>query len=285
MVCESRSGLIACVRPQSGFLGAHQSRSSRGSRRTNATSTARSAHSNRGRGLVRRSTATSCRSTSNSTSLAADDRPSRTSRPTSRTEIRYGSRDATLYDHAPTADGARSPQINRPMQCSGTPRDCPLVVVLGYDSCGAVGAAAVALEDGAVPAGYIRDVVERVAPSVPAVRAAGRGPGGRRGAGRARPAHGGPAAGPLPRARRAGRRGPGGRGGPVPRPRRHRRIRILIRSHRAPCVGQGVGRGPAARRSRLAIARPRPCSAGREARTRSQPSWSSSRRNPYSPRA
>jgi carbonic anhydrase len=39
--------------------------------------------------------------------------------------------------------------------------DCPLVVVLGHDSCGAVGAASAALEDG-------------VTPSVLAARAAGR---------------------------------------------------------------------------------------------------------------
>jgi carbonic anhydrase len=51
---------------------------------------------------------------------------------------------------------------------------CPLVVVLGHDSCGAVGAASAALEDGVTPAGYIRDVVERVTPSVLAARAAGR---------------------------------------------------------------------------------------------------------------
>ncbi|MFF6993280.1 carbonic anhydrase [Streptomyces sp. NPDC010273] len=50
---------------------------------------------------------------------------------------------------------------------------CPLVVVLGHDSCGAVGAACAALEDGMAPAGYIRDVVERVTPSVLAARAAG----------------------------------------------------------------------------------------------------------------
>ncbi|SFW67522.1 carbonic anhydrase [Amycolatopsis australiensis] len=52
--------------------------------------------------------------------------------------------------------------------------DCPLVVVLGHDSCGAVGAACAALEDGKTPAGFIRDVVERVTPSVLAARAAGR---------------------------------------------------------------------------------------------------------------
>lgn len=42
----------------------------------------------------------------------------------------------------------------------------PLVVVFGHGSCGAVKAALGAIEDGAVPAGFVRDVVERVAPSV-----------------------------------------------------------------------------------------------------------------------
>ncbi|MBB6038521.1 carbonic anhydrase [Phytomonospora endophytica] len=51
--------------------------------------------------------------------------------------------------------------------------DCPLVIVLGHDSCGAVAAACAALEDGSAPAGYIRDIVERVTPSVLAARAAG----------------------------------------------------------------------------------------------------------------
>ncbi len=45
------------------------------------------------------------------------------------------------------------------------------------------------------------------------------------------------------------------------------------------------GRGPAARRSRLATASPSPSSAGRDATMRSHPRWSSSRRSPYSPRA
>ena len=52
--------------------------------------------------------------------------------------------------------------------------DCPLVVVLGHDSCGAIGAACAALEDGIAPAGYVRDVIERITPSVAAARAAGR---------------------------------------------------------------------------------------------------------------
>ena len=42
----------------------------------------------------------------------------------------------------------------------------PLIVVLGHDSCGAVKATIAALDDGAVPGGYVRDVVERVTPSI-----------------------------------------------------------------------------------------------------------------------
>jgi hypothetical protein len=52
----------------------------RGSLRTNAANTARSAQSRRGFGLARRSTATSCRNTRSSTSLDADERPSSNSR-------------------------------------------------------------------------------------------------------------------------------------------------------------------------------------------------------------
>jgi carbonic anhydrase len=42
----------------------------------------------------------------------------------------------------------------------------PLIVVLGHNSCGAVKATLAALDDGALPGGYVRDVVERVAPSI-----------------------------------------------------------------------------------------------------------------------
>ncbi|MFI5665010.1 carbonic anhydrase [Streptomyces sp. NPDC051684] len=52
---------------------------------------------------------------------------------------------------------------------------CPLVVVLGHDSCGAIAAAKDAADGGRAPAGYVRDVVERVTPSVLTARAAGRG--------------------------------------------------------------------------------------------------------------
>jgi carbonic anhydrase len=42
----------------------------------------------------------------------------------------------------------------------------PLIVVLGHDSCGAVNATLAAIDNGAVPGGYVRDVVERVTPSI-----------------------------------------------------------------------------------------------------------------------
>jgi len=44
--------------------------------------------------------------------------------------------------------------------------DVPLIVILGHDSCGAVKAALGAIDDGAIPTGFVRDVVERVAPSI-----------------------------------------------------------------------------------------------------------------------
>jgi len=59
-----------------------------GRSRISAARTARSAQSSRGLGVVRRSTATSCRSTSSSMSLEAGERPSRTSQPQSRMKIR-----------------------------------------------------------------------------------------------------------------------------------------------------------------------------------------------------
>jgi carbonic anhydrase len=42
----------------------------------------------------------------------------------------------------------------------------PLLVVVGHSSCGAVKAAVGAVDEGSVPGGFIRDVVERVAPSI-----------------------------------------------------------------------------------------------------------------------
>lgn len=42
----------------------------------------------------------------------------------------------------------------------------PLIVVLGHDNCGAVTAAKNAVETGEMPPGFIRDLVERITPSV-----------------------------------------------------------------------------------------------------------------------
>jgi len=47
-----------------------------------------------------------------------------------------------------------------------TPLNIPLIVVLGHDSCGAVTAAADAYRTGEMPGGFIRDLVERIVPSV-----------------------------------------------------------------------------------------------------------------------
>jgi carbonic anhydrase len=44
--------------------------------------------------------------------------------------------------------------------------EVPLIVVLGHDSCGAVKATLEALDDGHVPGGYVRDIVERITPSI-----------------------------------------------------------------------------------------------------------------------
>ncbi len=52
------------------------------------------------------------------------------------------------------------------IEFSVTVLNVPLVVVLGHDNCGAVKAALAALDGGKLPGGYVRDVVERVAPSI-----------------------------------------------------------------------------------------------------------------------
>lgn len=46
----------------------------------------------------------------------------------------------------------------------------PLIVVLGHNGCGAVKATIAALDEGEIPGGFVRDVVERVVPSVLAGR-------------------------------------------------------------------------------------------------------------------
>ncbi|MEU7061113.1 carbonic anhydrase [Streptomyces sp. NPDC046197] len=70
-----------------------------------------------------------------------------------------------------TAGHVMGPEVIGSIEYGVDILNCPLVVVLGHEACGAVGAA---LEGGVAPAGYVRDVVERVTPSVLSARAAGR---------------------------------------------------------------------------------------------------------------
>ncbi|MFF4648639.1 carbonic anhydrase [Streptomyces sp. NPDC001380] len=72
-----------------------------------------------------------------------------------------------------TAGHVAGPEVLGSIEYGVSVLDCRLVVVLGHDSCGAVAAARAALEDGPPAPGYVRDVVERVTPSVLAARAAG----------------------------------------------------------------------------------------------------------------
>lgn len=72
-----------------------------------------------------------------------------------------------------TAGYVLGPEVLGSIEYGTSVLDCRLVVVLGHDSCGAVAAARAAVEDGLPATGYVRDVVERVTPSVLAARAAG----------------------------------------------------------------------------------------------------------------
>ncbi|MFE3881771.1 carbonic anhydrase [Streptomyces lydicus] len=72
-----------------------------------------------------------------------------------------------------TAGHVAGPEVLGSIEYGVSVLDCPLVVVLGHDSCGAVAATRAALSDGVAASGYVRDVIERVTPSVLAAHAAG----------------------------------------------------------------------------------------------------------------
>jgi carbonic anhydrase len=72
-----------------------------------------------------------------------------------------------------TAGHVAGPEVLGSIEYGVKVLGAPLVIVLGHDSCGAVTAASQADRDGAAPAGYIGDVVERVMPSILWARAAG----------------------------------------------------------------------------------------------------------------
>ncbi|MFG2721693.1 carbonic anhydrase [Streptomyces sp. NPDC048416] len=72
-----------------------------------------------------------------------------------------------------TAGHVMGPEVLGSVEYGVSVLGCPLVVVLGHDACGAVGAARSAVQDGTAAVGYVRDVIERVTPSVLASQAAG----------------------------------------------------------------------------------------------------------------
>ncbi|WBO63251.1 carbonic anhydrase [Streptomyces camelliae] len=72
-----------------------------------------------------------------------------------------------------TAGHAAGPEVLGSIEYGVSVLGCPLVVVLGHDACGAVAATRAAVADGTTARGYLRDVIERVTPSVLAAQAAG----------------------------------------------------------------------------------------------------------------
>ena len=72
-----------------------------------------------------------------------------------------------------TAGHVAGPEVLGSIEYGVSVLGCPLVVVLGHDACGAVQAARNAVDHGATHPGYVRDIVERVTPSVLAARSAG----------------------------------------------------------------------------------------------------------------
>ncbi|MFD7916939.1 carbonic anhydrase [Streptomyces sp. NPDC059752] len=72
-----------------------------------------------------------------------------------------------------TAGHVAGPEVLGSIEYAVSVLESPLVVVLGHDRCGAVAATRAALTDGVSATGYVRDVIERVTPSVLAARAAG----------------------------------------------------------------------------------------------------------------
>ncbi|MFJ9863020.1 carbonic anhydrase [Streptomyces sp. NPDC101165] len=72
-----------------------------------------------------------------------------------------------------TAGHVAGPEVLGSVEYGVRVLGCPLVVVLGHDACGAVAATRAAVADGTTARGYLRDVLERVTPSVLAAHAAG----------------------------------------------------------------------------------------------------------------
>lgn len=65
-----------------------------------------------------------------------------------------------------TAGHVIDPAVLGSIEYAVTVLDVPLIAILGHDSCGAVGATLNAVDTGVLPGGFIRDVVEKVTPSI-----------------------------------------------------------------------------------------------------------------------
>ena len=69
-----------------------------------------------------------------------------------------------------TAGHVLGPEVLGSLEYAIAVLDLPLVVVLGHDSCGAIGAALDSLRTGKSPTGFMRDVVDRVTLGIFGVR-------------------------------------------------------------------------------------------------------------------
>ncbi|WP_370893816.1 carbonic anhydrase [Janibacter sp. GXQ6167] len=65
-----------------------------------------------------------------------------------------------------TAGHVTDPSVLGSIEFGVGPLGIPLIVVLGHDSCGAINAALAAHQSGTIPGGFLRDIVERVTPSI-----------------------------------------------------------------------------------------------------------------------
>lgn len=68
-----------------------------------------------------------------------------------------------------TAGHVVGPEVLGSIEYAVAKLDVPLIAILGHDSCGAIAAALDAVQHGITPPGFMRDVVERVMPSVLAI--------------------------------------------------------------------------------------------------------------------
>jgi carbonic anhydrase len=65
-----------------------------------------------------------------------------------------------------TAGHVVGPEVLGSIEYAVAVLETPLIAVLGHDSCGAIAATLAAMNDGQVPGGFMRDVVERILLSV-----------------------------------------------------------------------------------------------------------------------